>query len=288
MIAAVALILGLSLAPQEVQTPQEIPAVCRPDGAGQMNVQACADAAPKGSPVRALALINLASQAYLAGQYAKALGLYDEAIPPGMAVTSDIVFHTFRGDTYFHAGRIEAAQEDAGLAWRMLKGEVSASGDPANDMPVDDQLRFEVLIRILPILKAGDAATFAAAKAQVMALPATDGIALTNRAGLLAKLGDYPAAVADSQAALALSPDEAGVQNNHCFILYQAGRAAEGLPYCEAALATLPQAAPIRHSYARALAATGRCAEAETQIAEARRLDPSAVDYAEPLDCTAR
>jgi tetratricopeptide (TPR) repeat protein len=287
MIATIALILGLSMAPQAVAPPQDIPAVCRPDVADQMDVQACADAAPKGSPVRALALINLASQAYLAGDYARALGFYDEAVPPGMTVTSDIVFHTFRGDTYFHAGREEAARADADLAWRMLKGEVSASGDPDTPMMIEDGLRFEVLIRILPILKDGDPATFAAAKAQVMALPATDGIALTNRAGLLAKLGDYDAAIADSRAALALAPDEAGVQNNHCFILYQAGRAAEGLPYCEAALATLPNAAPIRHSYALALAATGRCAEAETQIAEARRLDPSSVAYAEPLICTA-
>lgn len=287
MIATVALMLGLSLAPQAETPPQDVPAVCRPDAAGSMNVQACADAAPKGSPVRALALINLASQAYLAGDYARALGFYDEAVPPGMTVTSDIIFHTFRGDTYLHAGRQEAARADAELAWRMLKGEVSASGDANTPMTIDDGLKFEVLIRILPILKNGDPATFAAAKAQVMALPATDGIALTNSAGLLAKLGDYDAAVADSRAALALSPSEAGVQNNHCFILYQAGRAAEGLSYCEAALATLPQAAPIRHSYALALAATGRCAEAETQIAEARRLDPSSAAYAEPLSCAA-
>src|SRR5687768_12078105 len=113
MIATIALILGLSLTPQTETALQDVPAVCRPDAAGSMDVQACADAAPKGSPVRALALINLASQAYLAGQYAKALSFYDEAIPPSMAVTSDIVFHAFRGDTYAHAGRDEAARADA-------------------------------------------------------------------------------------------------------------------------------------------------------------------------------
>lgn len=283
------LMLSLAVAdPVAAMQTQDVPAVCRPDAAGDMDVQACVDAAPKGSAVRSLALINLASRAYLQGDYPRALALYDEAVPPGLTVTSDVIFHAFRGDTYQHAGRTEAALADADLAWKILKGEVSPSGDAADDLPVDDALRFEVLIRILPILKDGDPATFAAAREAFMALPVEGGIALTNRAGLLGKLGDHEGAVADSRRAVALMPDEPGVNNNHCVVLTQAGRAAEGLPYCEAATAAVPQIATVRHSQAEALAALGRCDEAQVQIAEARRLDPSAVLYARPLVCTAR
>lgn len=293
MTTALALLLTLfgaadpgTIRPSQSGT-QEVPAVCRPDATGNVDAQACADAAPRGSAPRSLALINLASRAYLQGDYARALGLYDEAVPPGVMITSDVIFHAFRADTYAHAGRQEAALADAELAWSILKGEVSPSGDPADDLPVDDGLRFEVLIRILPILKDGDPTTFEAARTVFMALPAEDGISLTNRAGLLGRLGDHQAAIADSERALALMPNEAGLKNNHCFILTQAGRAAEGLPYCEAAVAGLPAIAAIRHSYAEALAAIGRCDEAQVQIAEARRLDPSAVAYERPPACVA-
>ncbi|MFN7110851.1 MAG: tetratricopeptide repeat protein [Brevundimonas sp.] len=296
MIATVALILGLALSSHSAEVddpsvaqaePLEIPAACQPDAGGAVDFQVCADTAPKGSMPRSLALINLASRAYRSGDYPKALSLYDEAVPPGLTVMSDVIFHTFRADTYAHVGRTEAAQADASLAWRILSGEFSPSGSAKDDLPVDDRLRFEVLVRILPILQDGDPETFAAAKAQFMALPAEDGVSLTNRAGVLATLGDYDTAISDSGKALALLPDEAGLQNNHCYILYQAGRAADGLPYCEAAVAALPQVAPIRHSYAEVLAATGRCSEAEIQIAEARRLDPSSVEYTRALACAA-
>lgn len=282
-----ALALGGAQTPEPSPAPIEVPAACQPDATGQVDMQACADAAPEGSMPRGLALINLASRAYLRGDYPEALRLYDAAIPPGQAVSSDIIFHTFRADTYAHAGRDEAALADAAFAWRILNGEVSPSGNPADDLPVTDELRFEVLIRILPILQDGDAEVFARAKAMMLALPATDGIALTNRAGLLNRLGEHAAAVADSRRALALLPTEVGVLNNHCFVLAEAGLAAEGLPQCEAAVAAAPDVATVRHSHAVALAAVGRCDEGERELAEARRLDPSSAEYARPLACAA-
>lgn len=290
----IAIMLALALVGAQAETaaapdpaPSEVPAACQPDAAGQVDMQACADAAPEGSMPRALALINLASRAYLEGDYPEALRLYDAAIPPGQAVSSDVVFHTFRADTYAHVGRDEAARADAAFAWRILNGEVSPSGDPADDMPITDQLRFEVLIRVLPILQDGDPEMFARAKAVMLALPATDGVALTNRAGMLNGLGEHEAAVADSRRALALLPTELGVLNNHCFVLAEAGLGAEGLPQCQAAVAAAPDVAGVRHSYATALAALGRCPDAERELAEARRLDPSSAEYAKPLACAA-
>lgn len=273
------------------QTPaaeqQAVPAACLSEEGRDFDARACADAAPAGSPARSLALINLATRAYISGDFAMALGLYDEAVPPGLTISSDIIFHTFRADTYERAGRTDAALADAELAWRILKGEVSPSGNPANDIPVDDTLRFEVLIRILPILQRGGSEAFAPGRALLTGLPVEGGVGLTNRAALLANLGDHDAAVADSLKALADLPDEPGVLNNHCHILTEAGRAVEGLEYCRRAVEALPGVAVIRHSHAEALAAVGRCAEAERELAEARRLDPTAVRYAEALTCKA-
>ena len=268
---------------QEVPTPP----ACR--GAFEtIDWQACADASGQGTPGYALAMINLGTQAYLQGDYTAALRYYDKAQTPGRMVFSDIIFHTFRGDSYQHAGREAEAQADARVAWLMLIDDPSVGGDPRDRRPVDDTLRFDVLIRILPILKDGDAATFASARAMFIALPAEDWASLSNRAATLEQLGEYDAALIDSKRAVDLQPDDAGSLNNHCYILSQAGRPEQSLPYCERAVALAPQVAPIRHSYAAALAALGQCAQADRQLAEARRLDPGAALYREALACTAK
>ena len=49
----------------------------------------------------------------------------------------------------------------------------------------------------------------------------------------------------------------------------------------------MPDEPAFRHSYATALALVGRCAEAEAEMTTARRLDPAAVSFREPLACPA-
>lgn len=268
---------------QEVQPP----AACR--GAFEtVDWQACADAAGQGSPGYSFAMINLGTQAYVEGDYAAALRFYDKAAPPGHAISSDVIFHTFRADTYQHAGREAEAAADARLAWLMLIDAPSVAGDPQDRLPIDDPLRFEVLTRILPILKNGDAASFEAARVLFIALPVDDWAALSNRAAVLEQLGEYDAALVDSKRAVDLQPGEPGSLNNHCYILIRAGQPEAGLPYCERAITLAPDIAPIRHSYASALAAMGRCSDAERQLVEARRLEPSGAIYREPLTCTSK
>ncbi len=284
MMIELAFVLALAAGPPQVQEAPPPPA-CR--GAFEtIDWQACADAAGQGTPGYGLAMINLGTQAYIEGDYAAALRFYDKAVLPGQAIASDVVFHTFRADTYQHAGREAEALADARLAWMMLIDDPSAPGDPQDRLPVDDELRFEVLLRILPILKTGDPASFEPARAMFIGLPADSPESLANRAGVLEQLGEYDAALVDSKRAVDLQPDGPGPLNNHCYTLIQAGQAEAGLPFCERAVALAPGIAPIRHSYAAALAAMGRCGDAERQLAEARRLDPSGALYREPLPCT--
>lgn len=268
---------------QEVPTPP----ACR--GAFEtIDWQACADAAGQGTPHHSLAMINLGTQAYVDGDYAGALRFYDKAELPGQVISSDVIFHTFRADTYQHAGRDAEARADARVAWLKLIDDPSVADAPRDRLPIDDEVRFAVLTRILPILQAGDPASFGPARAMFIGLPVEGWESLTNRAAMLEQLGEYDAALVDSKRAVDLQPNEPGALNNHCYTLIRAGQPERGLPFCERAIALAPDIAPIRHSYASALAAMGRCDDAERQLAEARRLEPRGAIYREPLACTSK
>lgn len=276
-----AIALMLSGAPQVQEAP--VPPACV--GATFVSWGACAEVAVEGTPVHSLAMINLGTEAYLHGDLIKALRYYDKGELAGQAMTSDVVFHTFRGDARRYGGRMDEARADARIAWGFLIGQ-PPEGSPSDLLrPLDDGLRTMVLAVILPILK-DDPDIFPAARAMYMALFAEDWMSLSQRAGTLSSLGEHEAAVAASQAALELQPTDPLTQNNHCYTLVEAGRAAEGVAYCESAAAALPRMAPVRHSYATALAAVGRCAQAEAEIAEARRLEPGAALYRDPVVCT--
>lgn len=260
----------------------ELPAACKPDARGSMNYAACADAAEPGSPVRAFALINLGTAAYLQGDYAEAVKRYDEAIPPGKTVMSDVYFHAFRGGAYAHVGRDAEAYKDARLALDMLNGKPGLPPEALLPKGGDAQPVYET---ILPILKKNGDPDLAAAITAYSALPADGWVGWSNRAAVLQELGDLPAAVKASNEAMKLKPDHPAVLNNHCYVLTQAGDAAGALPYCEKAVQLAPKQAAVRHSHASALAQAGRCREAEEALAQARTLDPSSATYKQPLAC---
>jgi tetratricopeptide (TPR) repeat protein len=264
------------------------PPECRYDAAGQINYAACLAAAPVGSPWRALALINLATQAFLAADYATAVRYYDEARPPqGQQMYSDVMFHAYRGSTYWNVGRREEAMADAVLALRMLRRDPTLRLAAEQYLPANADPE-GVYVLILPILQSGDAALFEGALASYNALPARDWVSWANRAGVLEQLGDFEAALRANAEALRLQPDHPAVLNNQCYILTRASRAAEGISYCQRARAAAPDIGAVRHSVASAYAAVGRCQEAERELAEARRLDPVSLEYQRPLACTPR
>ncbi|MGV9008337.1 hypothetical protein [Brevundimonas sp.] len=279
---ALAVIAILSGAPQAQEAP--VPPACV--GATFVSWAACAQAATEGTPAYSLAMINLGTEAYVQGDLAAALRYYDKGEMPGQSMTSDLLFHTFRGDARRYGGRMDEARVDALIAWAFLSGRPPEGTPPDLVMPLNGELRFAVLSTILPILKEGDAEVFAQARQMYLALPAEDWLTLSQRAGALSSLGEHQEAAIASKAALALRPTDPLTQNNHCYTLVMAGRAAEGIGFCESAVSALPEMAPVRQSYATALAALGQCAEAEIQMAEARRLEPGGALYREPINCS--
>lgn len=283
MIAALALALMSSAASVAQDNPPPPPACI---GRTFVSWQACADALDETSPYYRLAMINLGSEAYQNGDRAAALRFYDKAERADALLTGDVFFHTFRADVRSYAGREAEALADALIAWGYVEGRAPEGVSPADVVPLTDQGRGMVLATILPILRQGDRAVFARAKAMYASLPVSSWQELSMRAVVLAEIGDRTAAVSASERALAMAPEEPGVMNNHCYVMVLVGRPADGLPYCQRAVAALPDVAPIRHSLAEALAGVGRCADAEAELAQARRLEPVSALYREPLACT--
>jgi tetratricopeptide (TPR) repeat protein len=255
------------------------------DARGHVDYQACADAAPPGSPARSLSLINLGTEAFLKRDYATAVRLYDEADPPkgSQHLFSDAYFHAFRGAAYAHVGRDTEALANAKTVLAIMDGK--APNLPPTAAKADPEVLYE---QVLPILKKAKDPDFQRSLEAYQALLARDWISYSNRAGLLYDLGDVEGALAMNEKALQLQPGHPGPLNNACYILAGAGRAREGLPYCERAVAAAPDIAAIHDSYATALAALGRCADADRELAVARRLDPVSIAYKRTLLCSTR
>lgn len=274
-----AAIAALTLIAAGAAQAQDTPEACRPDRKGQVDYRACAEAAPKGSPVRMLALINLGSEAVVAQDYEAAVRYYDEAVPPGQQVYSDALFHAFRGHAYDRVGRKAEALSDARAALTVLDKPMVAGRAPSAEM---------VLAYVLPILNDAKAAELQPALDRYLKLPAQDWISYANRAAVLSDIGRYREALAANAEAMKSEPGHPALLNNVCLILTKTGRAAEGLPSCEKALELAPQIAALHDTHADALAALGRCPEAQAALATARRLDPASTDYRRALACQAR
>lgn len=274
--AATLLAAGAALA----QAPaEETPEACRPDGQNRIDYQACAAAAPKGSPIRALALINLGSEAVMAQNFTAAVRFYDEAVPPGRKLFADASFHAFRARAYDAVGRKEAAVEEARTALDALDRPVVAGRRPDPDI---------VLSYILPIFYRAEAPEFYVSLRRYLALPARDWVTYANRAAVLIDVDRYSEALAANAEALKSEPGHPVLLNNLCVALTKMGRASEALPQCKTAVDLAPEHAALRDSYADALAALGRCSEAKAELATAQRLDPAATVYQRMLSCKAR
>lgn len=287
----VAFVLSVALCAQPAfaQTQDQPPPQCRYNAAGQVDYAACAAAAAPGTPWRILSLINLGTEAFLRGDYAAATRYYDDAQPTnGQTFYSDPSYHAYRAASLQQVGRGDEALVEARRSLAVLNNDPNLPEEIRRrfgQYSVDRELLYAL---VLPVLHASDAPETDALRREYVSMPARDWVSWANRAGVLEQVGDLPGALAASEQALRLEPNQPAVLNNHCYILTRAERAAEGLPYCERAVAGAPDVASVRHSLAVALAQLGRCEDAQGALAEARRLDPVSVEYAQPIACAAR
>lgn len=265
------------------------PSECRYDEAGRVDYEACAASAPEGSPWRSLALINLGTQAFRRNDYPAAIRYYDEALPTnGDAFYSDAAFHAYHAATLQAVGRHSEAMAEARRSLAMLRGSTDIPEEARrrfSSVPVDAEL---IYAAILPVLYAANDPETAGVRDTYMSMPARDWVSWVNRGGVLDQIGDTNGALRANAQALQLEPNHPAVLNSQCYFLGRLGRAAEALPFCERAIVAAPDVAAIRHSRATVLAALGRCEDAESDLAEARRLDPVSAEYKRDLVCTNR
>lgn len=270
------------------QPPEEaIPPACLRSQTGHIDWKACSEAAPRGSYLWVLALINLGTDAFMRNDYAGAVRFYDLAVPPGgQRLYADAGFHAFRGDAYDHVGRTQEGLADARIAlqiMRQLRSVPSEVVKLSQQSTVDTELVYSL---VLPMLKKADDPEFRTALEEFKALPLDDWVSMARRASVFGQLGDFSTAVELSERSMTTQSNNPMLQNNHCYILTRAGRATEAISYCERAARALPEAGAVRHSLASALAGAGQCVRAEAELSEARRLDPVSVDYRKPIPCT--
>lgn len=279
--AILVLFLGLTAAPASAQPRSTLPA-CQGRLETTEALSACFDVARPGTAEFLYAGVHLGSELAEIGDFPAAARVFDRLDPPGGNIVgySGALYHALRAETYWRMERIADALPDAQIAYALLN-------TPRASRP-DLHLEVEVLARILPALtEAGDPlAVQALADLKGLDLPASDAIALANRAVALFEVGETEASISEARRALAADPDLAPVHNNLCYILARSGRAAEALPFCNQAVAAMPEIPAFHHSHAVALAALGRCAESSAAQARARKLAPGWFLYQGDLACT--
>jgi tetratricopeptide (TPR) repeat protein len=269
---------------QQVEAPPQ----CRYNAAGQVDYEACLAVSPPGSPWRSLSLMNLATRAYMAADFATAVRYYDQAQPSdGSLMYSDAGYHAYYAATLHQVGRREDAIVQARYALGVLRNapELPEAARRFSATQVDPEVVYSA---ILPVLHAANDPQTESVMNAYLALPARDFVSWANRAAVMLEIGDLEGALRANNEAMRLSPSHPGVLNNQCYILVKLNRAGEALPHCLGALSGAPDIAAVRHSVASAYAALGRCREAEAELGEARRLDPVTEEYRTPIACSAR
>jgi Flp pilus assembly protein TadD len=284
-LAALALTIVAFAAPSA--QAQQAPPECRQNAQGVVNFEACLAVAPPGSPWRSLSLMNLATQAFRAADYATAVRYYDAAQPgDGNLLYSDASYHAFYASTLHQVGRHAEARIQARHALGMLRNsaDLPEAARRLAAVPVDREV---VLAAIVPVLVSEQDPEAESAMSEYLALPATDWVSWVNRGSVMLEIGRFDSALIANSEAMRLEPSHPAVLSNQCYILVKLNRASEALPHCLAARAAAPEVAVVRHSAASAFAALGRCEEAQAELGEARRIDPVTQEYMQPLACTA-
>lgn len=267
----------------------QAPAQCRYDAAGHVDYRACADATEPGTPLHTLSLINLGTEALLAGDYAAAVQHYDAAqLPSGQRFVSDPLYHSYRASALHHVGRKDEAVVEARTALRMLRNPQGLPPEAVAAFSPGSPAIEQVYALILPVLHDANDPDARQLLIAYLAMPERDWISWANRAGVLEQIGELESALRASDRALALQPNNAGVLNNHCYILVRSQRARDALPFCQRARQLEPNIAAIRHSLATVHAEMGQCPESNAEMIAARRLDPVSEAYRSDPECAAR
>jgi uncharacterized protein (TIGR03790 family) len=151
-----------------------------------------------------------------------------------------------------------------------------------------DQVRLHILIAEL-MVAAGESAPAAVRYQRVLELEPRNVVALNNLAYDLAVREKKPAEALElARRALALAPNDATIMDTVGWIEFQVGNTAAANKLLVQAAKGAPRNAEIRLHNAVVLAAQGARGAAESELAEALKLDPNVATKPEAVDLKAR
>ncbi len=284
-VAASITIAGVALAQESEpsQQNQDIPQSCQQAFDQPEYWTACAREVDPGSQLSMMAYSNLGAQAFANGDIASAARFFDLSTPAdGGPDLLDAYSHALRASAYWRTGQDKKARNHAAFAMRWINEGVLGGG---RDIELDDELLVPLLEVLAPVMVSLDMPEADHVLEKFENLPVKTLMDGARRAGLLAAIGAYDAALVFSAEIVSAQPDNTLFLTSHCDLLTRMGEAKDGLPYCQKALELEPENADIHFATARALGAIGNCAEADTAQDKARELAPKSPLYVDPVTC---
>lgn len=245
----------------------------------------CARQADPGSQASMLAYSNIGAQAYFNGDYQSAARFFDLSTPADGGPNSlDAYAHALRASTYWRVGENSKAGNHAKFSYRWIKeGQLGAG----KNVPLDNDLLEPLLEVLVPVSVHLDIAEADDILQRYQTLPIGSLMDAARRAGVLASIEQFEAALIYSATVVSGQPENPLFLSSHCLLLTRMGRAEKGISFCESALELDPKNPDIFFNKAMTLAALGKCQEAWDAQTKAQQLAPRHPVFEDILECTA-
>ena len=246
---------------------------------------ACASEADPGSEASMLAYSNLGSQAYYNGDFQSAARFFDLSTPAdGGSKQLDAFAHALRASTYWRIGADTKARNHAQFSYEWIK---SGQLGGITQIELDDEMLeplLEVLVPVTAYLNTPDANDILK---RYQAIPLSSLMDAARRAGVLANIEEFDAALIYSAKVVAAQPDNPLFLSSHCLLLSRMGRAEKGLPFCKSALEKDANNANSQFNTALVSATLGLCSESRRAQTKAQQIDPRNPLFNEIIECNA-
>ncbi|WP_018997631.1 hypothetical protein [Hirschia maritima] len=262
-----------------------VPQSCLEAFENSMKWIACASEADPGSEASMLAYSNLGSQAYYNGDFQSAARFFDLSTPAdGGAKQLDAFAHALRASTYWRIGADTKAKNHAKFSYDWVK---SGKLGGVTQIELDNELLeplLEVLVPVTAYLNTPEANDVLK---RYQSIPLSSLMDAARRAGVLANIEEFDAALIYSAKVVAAQPDNPLFLSSHCLLLSRMGRAEKGLPFCKSALEKDANNPNFQFNTALVSATLGKCEDSLKSQTKAQQLAPRNPLYNEVIECNA-
>ncbi|MFC7292028.1 tetratricopeptide repeat protein [Hirschia litorea] len=245
----------------------------------------CARQADPGSQASMLAYSNIGAQAYFNGDFQSAARFFDLSTPADGGPNSlDAYAHALRASTYWRVGENKKAANHVKFSYRWIKENQLGAG---KNITLDEELLEPLLEVLVPVSAHLDLPEADDILHRYQTLPIGSLMDAARRAGVLASIEQFEAALIYSATVVSGQPENPLFLSSHCLLLTRMGRPEKGISFCESALELDPKNPDIFFNKAMTLAALGKCQEAWDAQTKAQQLAPRHPVFEDILECSA-